>query len=62
MVGGLQAIAQLLGDTLEAVVEAEALAARGEINNAIARLEDFEASLSDARDICCGLLALHRRR
>jgi hypothetical protein len=54
--GGLQTIARLLGDLVEAVIEAKALAERGEMNNAIARLEGFEASLSDARDICCGLL------
>jgi hypothetical protein len=60
--GNLSALAKLLGDMLEAVTEAEALAARGDINAAIGRMDGLEAGLNDATDICRGTFALHRRR
>jgi hypothetical protein len=60
--GNLHALAKLLGDMLEAVTEAEALAARGDINAAIGRMDGLEAGLNDATDICRGTFALHRTR
>jgi len=62
IIGNLRTLATLLGDMLEAVTEAEALATGGDINRAIGRLSGLEVGLSDASSIGRGTFALHRNR
>jgi hypothetical protein len=62
VVKSLHVLGTVLGDLVEAVTEAEALAARGDQYASIALLEPIELRLQDALILQRGILVLHRQR
>jgi len=58
----LHVLASMLGDMVEIVVEAEAMATKGEHKAATALLAQIEPRLHDALLLQRGILVLHRER